>query len=312
MTENYMDLTAPIFNIQSYSIHDGPGIRVTVFEKGCPLRCVWCANPESNLAKPQLMTYHTRCTGCGRCVAVCPNQAIRLDEKDGKILEFTDRNLCVDCGACVSVCPAEARELAGEEKTVRQVLDKVLQDKLFMDGSGGGMTISGGECLMHPEFTAALLYAAKQEGIHTAVESCSFASRNVVDQVFQYVDLALLDIKHMDSNKHMEYTGVPNEQILDNILHVYHDLKVPVSIRVPTIPGYNDSDENISAMAQFVSERMGKDVEVHLLPYHRMGESKNESLGNEMNLSIEVPAQAHMEHLKTLVESFGLKAQIGG
>lgn len=312
MTENYMDLTAPIFNIQSYSIHDGPGIRVTVFEKGCPLRCVWCANPESNLAKPQLMTYHTRCTGCGRCVAVCPNQAIRLDEKDGKILEFTDRNLCVDCGACVSVCPAEARELAGEEKTVRQVLDKVLQDKLFMDGSGGGMTISGGECLMHPEFTAALLYAAKQEGIHTAVESCSFASRNVVDQVFQYVDLALLDIKHMDSNKHMEYTGVPNEQILDNILHVYHDLKVPVSIRVPTIPGYNDSDENISAMAQFVSERMGKDVEVYLLPYHRMGESKNESLGNEMNLSIEVPAQAHMEHLKTLVESFGLKAQIGG
>ena len=312
MTENYMDLTAPIFNIQSYSIHDGPGIRVTVFEKGCPLRCVWCANPESNLAKPQLMTYHTRCTGCGRCVAVCPNQAIRLDEKDGKIIEFTDRNLCVDCGACVSVCPAEARELAGEEKTVRQVLDKVLQDKLFMEGSGGGMTISGGECLMHPEFTAALLYAAKQEGIHTAVESCSFASRNVVDQVFQYVDLALLDIKHMDSNKHMEYTGVPNEQILDNILHVYHDLKVPVSIRVPTIPGYNDSDENISAMAQFVSERMGKDVEVHLLPYHRMGESKNESLGNEMNFSIEVPAQAHMEHLKTLVESFGLKAQIGG
>lgn len=312
MTENYMDLTAPIFNIQSYSIHDGPGIRVTVFEKGCPLRCVWCANPESNLAKPQLMTYHTRCTGCGRCVAVCPNQAIRLNEKDGKIIEFTDRNLCVDCGACVSVCPAEARELAGEEKTVRQVLDKVLQDKLFMEGSGGGMTISGGECLMHPEFTAALLYAAKQEGIHTAVESCSFASRNVVDQVFQYVDLALLDIKHMDSNKHMEYTGVPNEQILDNILHVYHDLKVPVSIRVPTIPGYNDSDENISAMAQFVSERMGKDVEVHLLPYHRMGESKNESLGNEMNFSIEVPAQAHMEHLKTLVESFGLKAQIGG
>ena len=312
MTENYLDLTAPIFNIQSYSIHDGPGIRVTVFEKGCPLRCIWCANPESNLAKPQLMTYHTRCTGCGRCVAACPKQAIRLIEKDGKVFEFTDRNLCVDCGNCVAVCPADARELAGEEKTVRQVLDKVLQDKLFMDGSGGGMTISGGECLMHPEFTAALLYAAKQEGIHTAVESCSFASRNIIDHVFQYVDLALLDIKHMDTKKHQEYTGVPNEQILDNILHVYHDLKVPVFIRVPTIPGYNDSDENISAVARFVSERMGKDVEIHLLPYHRMGESKNESLGNEMNLTIDVPAQSHMEHLKTLVESYGLKAQIGG
>ena len=160
MKENYMDLTAPIFNIQSYSIHDGPGIRVTVFEKGCPLRCVWCANPESNLAKPQLMTYGSRCTGCGRCVDACPRKAITLIEKDGKVREFTDRNLCIDCGACVSVCPAGAREIAGEEKTVRQFLDKVLQDKLFMDGSGGGMTISGGECLMHPEFTEALLYAA--------------------------------------------------------------------------------------------------------------------------------------------------------
>lgn len=312
MKENYMDLTAPIFNIQSYSIHDGPGIRVTVFEKGCPLRCVWCANPESNLAKPQLMTYGSRCTGCGRCVDACPRKAITLIEKDGKVREFTDRNLCIDCGACVSVCPAGAREIAGEEKTVRQVLDKVLQDKLFMDGSGGGMTISGGECLMHPEFTEALLYAAKQEGIHTAVESCSFASRNVIDQVFQYVDLALLDIKHMDSQKHQEYTGVPNEQILDNIKHVYHDLKVPVFVRVPTIPGYNDSDENISAVAKFVVENLGMDVEVHLLPYHRMGESKNESLGNEMNFSIEVPNNAHMKHLKELVESFGLKSQIGG
>ena len=312
MTENYMELTAPIFNIQSYSIHDGPGIRVTVFEKGCPLRCVWCANPESNLAKPQLMTYGSRCTGCGRCVSACPKQAICLVEKDGKIRECTDRSLCVDCGACVSVCPAGARELAGEEKTVRQVLDKVLQDKLFMDGSGGGMTISGGECLMHPEFTAALLYAAKQEGIHTAVESCSFASRGVIDQVFQYVDLALLDVKHMDSAKHLEYTGVPNEQILDNIRHVYHDLKVPVSVRVPTIPGYNDSDENISATAEFVSTQLGMDVEIHLLPYHRMGESKNESLGNEMNFSIEVPDNAHMMRLKALVESYGLKAQIGG
>lgn len=312
MTENYMELTAPIFNIQSYSIHDGPGIRVTVFVKGCPLRCVWCANPESNLAKPQLMTYGSRCTGCGRCVEACPNKAIRLVEKDGKVREFTDRNLCVDCGACVSVCPAGAREIAGEEKTVREVLDKVLQDKLFMDGSGGGMTISGGECLMHPEFTTALLYAAKQEGVHTAIESCSFASRNVVDQVFQYVDLALLDIKHMDSVKHQEYTGVPNEQILDNIRHVYHDLKVPVFVRVPTIPGYNDSDENISATAKFVVDQLGMDVEIHLLPYHRMGESKNESLGNEMNFSIDIPDNSHMNHLKELVESYGLKAQIGG
>lgn len=312
MNENAPEISAPIFNIQSYSIHDGPGIRVTVFVKGCPLRCVWCANPESNLAEPQLMTYGSKCTGCGRCVTVCPLGAISLRETDGRLRELTDRNLCRDCGACTAVCPSEARELAGEEMTVRQVLDRVLKDKLFLDASGGGMTISGGECLMHPDFSQALLHAAKQEGLHTAVESCSFASRDVVDRVFCHVDLALLDIKHMDSEKHKEYTGVPNEQILDNIRHIYHDLKVPVTVRVPCIPGCNDSDENIAATAAFVANELGADVAIHLLPYHRMGEAKNESLGKSMNLSIEIPDSAHMERLRQLVESFGLTAQIGG
>lgn len=312
MKENYMELTAPIFNIQTYSIHDGPGIRVTVFEKGCPLRCLWCANPESNLATPQLMTYVSKCTGCGSCVPACPHGAIHVEVRGEKAREVTDRTLCVDCGACVSVCPAQAREIAGEKKTVREVLDKVLRDRLFMEASGGGMTVSGGECLMHPDFTEALLYAAKQEGLHTAVESCSFASRAVVDQVFRYVDLALLDVKHMDSAKHEEYTGVPNEQILENIKHVYHDLKVPVIVRVPTIPGYNDSDENIAATAKFALEELGPDVAVHLLPYHRMGESKNESLGKDMNMAIDIPSNEHMEHLKAIVESYGLKSQIGG
>lgn len=312
MNSNYMAITAPIFNIQTYSIHDGPGIRVTVFVKGCPLRCIWCANPESNLAKPQLMTYVSKCVGCGACVPACPRGAIRLEAVNGKVREVTDRSLCVDCGACVPACRAGAREIAGETKTVREVLDKVLKDRLFMEASGGGMTVSGGECLMHPNFTEALLYAAKEKGIYTAVESCSFASRPVIDQVFRFVDLALLDIKHMNTTKHMEYTGVPNEQILDNIQHIYHDLGVKVTIRVPTIPGYNDSDENIAATAQFVRDKLGPDVAVHLLPYHRLGESKNESLGNEMNLSIDVPSDEHMQHLKELVESYGLKVQIGG
>ncbi len=312
MRADYMDLTAPVFNIQSYSIHDGPGIRVTVFLKGCPLRCKWCANPESNLARAQLMFYAAKCTACGKCIDACPQKAILPGMKNGKPVALTLREKCVDCGKCVEACPNEAREIAGKEMTVRAVLDQVLKDKLFIDASGGGITLSGGECLAHPEFSEALLFAAKEAGLHTAVESCSFAPEAVVDQVFRYLDLGLLDIKHMDSEEHKRLTGVPNELILNNIRHVYHDMKKAVIVRVPTIPGCNDSEENIAATARFVKEELGPDVGIHLLPYHRLGESKNESLGKVMDLSIEVPSDEHMEHLKSIVESSGLYCQIGG
>lgn len=307
-----MTITAPVFNIQSYSIHDGPGIRVTVFMKGCPLRCLWCANPESNLTKPQLMFYANKCTGCTACVSACPNTAVSITVKEDKPLVYTDRTICTDCGKCVSVCPTGARELAGKDMTVSEVLKQVLKDRMFMEGSGGGMTVSGGEPLMHPDFTEALLKAAKEEGLHTAVESCSFASREVVERVFRYVDLALLDIKHMDSAAHTKLTGVPNEQILDNIRYIRNVLDIPVMISVPTIPGYNDSDDNIAATAKFVAEELNGRVNMRLLPYHRLGESKNESLGKGMDMSIEVPQDDHMQHLKAIAESFGVETQIGG
>lgn len=312
MTDEYLNITAPVFNVQTYSIHDGPGIRVTVFLKGCPLRCLWCANPESKLSVPQLMTYGSKCTGCGACAAACPARAVTVALTDGKPTALTNRRLCANCGACVEDCPVNAREIAGKVQSVKEVLKKVQRDRMFLDASGGGMTVSGGEPLAHVDFTEALLWAAQEAGLHTAVESCSFGTREAVDRIYSHVNLALLDIKHMDSEIHRKLTGVPNELILENIKHIHNDLNIEAMISIPTIPGYNDSDKNIAETAKFIADEMGNDVRVRLLPYHRFGESKNESLGEEMNMSIEIPSDGHMKHLKELVESYGLDTQIGG
>jgi len=305
------EASAPVFNIQPYSIHDGPGIRSTVFVKGCPLRCLWCANPESQAAYPELMTYESRCTGCGACASACPHGAISMEWEGKKPVARTDRERCVNCGLCTAACANSAREISGRLTTVREAIDKVKGDKLFFDGSGGGMTISGGEALAHPVFSENLFAAAHAEEIHTAIESACFAPREAVDRVFRHVDLALLDVKHMDSAIHAMLTGVPNETILDNIRHVHDDLRVPVILRVPTIPGYNDGLKNIRAVGEFAAG-LGSDVEVNLLPYHRLGESKGESLGRPHPLGIEPPDDAHMESLKAIVESCGVKTKIGG
>lgn len=344
-------LTAPVFNIQTYCIHDGPGIRTTVFLKGCPLRCLWCANPESNEARPQLMTYSNKCTACGRCVSVCPKQAVSLafpepevsrSEADqgpasrgtshsdadagtsitdttsrseagaGSPFAVTDRNACVSCGKCVEVCPSDAREIAGKNMTTDEIMKEVLKDKLFLTTSGGGLTLSGGEALSHPDFSYELLGAAKSAGLHTAIETSSFAPRSVIDRVFSRIDLGLLDIKHMDSAIHKKLTGVPNELILDNIQHIYHDLRIPVIIRIPTVPDYNGDMHNIAMTAKFVRDCLGTDVPIHLLPYHSMGESKAESLGKTRSHSFHIPEDSYMETLKSVVESYGIEAQIGG
>ena len=184
-------------------------------------------------------------------------------------------------------------------------------DKLFYDDSGGGMTISGGEALAHAQFSAHLFAAAHEQQIHTAIESCSYAARETVDFVYPHVDIALLDVKHMDSVTHQKLVGVPNELILDNIRHIHNDLKVPVIIRVPTIPGYNDSEENIRRTALF-ARSLGEDVSVNLLPFHKLGESKNESLGHPFSLGIDAPSDEHMKKLLAIVEDCGVKAQIGG
>lgn len=303
--------SAPVFNIQTYCIHDGPGIRDTVFVKGCPLRCLWCANPESNAAYPELMTYASKCTGCGRCVPVCPQEAVSIVPHEGKYVAATDRAKCTSCGACVGECLVSAREIAGKRMTVREVIEKIKGDKLFFDGSGGGVTISGGEALAHPEFSGNLLAAAHAEGIHTAIESSAFAKREVVDQVFRHVDIALLDVKHMDSKTHERLVGVPNEYILENIRHIHKELGVPVILRMPAIPGMNDSMENLHAVGRFAAS-LGPDVTVNLLPYHRLGDSKCESLGRPRSLDIEPPSSHDMELLREIVMEHGVPVKIGG
>lgn len=258
------------------------------------------------------MYYPNKCIGCNACIDVCKAHAIKESKDSTTSHIITDRTICTACGSCVNVCPKGAREIVGSYMSVANAFKKVEADKLFIQESGGGMTVSGGEALYHPEFTLNLCHLAQSQGIHTAIETSGFASRAIIDQVFPHINLALYDIKHMDTNMHQKLTGVPNEQILDNVTYIHNVLKVPVIIRVPVVPGYNASPENIDALSSFVKKQLGCEVEINLLPYHRLGESKKESLGREQNLSIEIPSSEMMNSLLEIVKSYGLNVKIGG
>lgn len=269
------DLVGQVFNIQRYSTHDGPGVRTTVFLKGCPLRCYWCQNPESQSLKPVLMIKKDRCTGCGRCIKVCPQNANRLENG----IVITDRSLCTVCGCCVTACLNKVRTVEGKPMTVKQVIDVVKRDYNLYVNSGGGLTISGGACEMQSEFTINLLKAAHDEGIRTAVEMEGAFPWETIKAIAEHCDYILYDLKHMDDEKHKQGTKVSNVKILDNAKRLVQMGK-EIKFRTPLIPGYNDSKESIAAISGFIRNELGlSPSECHeLLGYNNLGEDKYERL----------------------------------
>ena len=274
-----------IFNIQRFSLHDGPGIRDLVFLKGCPLRCQWCSNPESQNPQAEVAYNPNRCIGlqkCGLCSQTCPKEAIQQNQQ-GEII--IDRNLCDDCGRCAQVCPADALKVFGTSMTVTEVIKVAEEDGSFYSRSGGGVTVSGGEPLMQPAFVEKLLAQCRKDGISTAIETCGYGNFDDLANICLHADVIFFDLKCMDSQKHKKYTGVSNQIIKENLLKLAEKFPdKPVIVRTPLIPGVNDTVEDIEKIVQFI-KGMPNLKEYELLPYHRLGEPKYSQLGRKYALT---------------------------
>lgn len=295
-----------IFNIQKFSVHDGPGIRTTVFLKGCPLNCWWCHNPESQSPNQEIMFFQTRCVGCGNCLLNCSNNALLM--KDGKI--DTDLDKCTLCGECLRACPVGAREMVGKIVSISEVMKEIKKDLIFYDESGGGVTFSGGEPLVQLEYLKKLLDSCKQEEIHTVVDTSGYVTWERFRVILPQVDLFLYDLKLMDNERHKKFIGVSNDMILDN-LEKLSETNQEIFVRIPIIPGINDDIENINQTGKFLAKL--NITQVNLLPYHNTGIDKYHRLGVAYELmGIKSPSKEKMIELSEALTRFGLKIKIGG
>ena len=298
-----------IFDIKPYAINDGPGIRIAIYFKGCPLACEWCHNPESISPHVQKLFTQKKCIGCGECVIACPENACRLDAGEGII---TDPDLCKLCGKCAEVCPTGATEMSGHMASVENLMKTIRKETVFFDQSNGGVTFSGGEPLMQSGYLIDLLDECGKEGIHRAVDTSGFAKTEILLEVAKRTDLFLYDLKMLDPEKHKKYTGVSNEKILNN-LEKLSESGARINIRYPMIKGVNASEEELKKMGQFIASLAGEKKEISILPFHNLAEMKHKKLGNEYELTgMTEPTEEEQARAIEIFQEYGLKASIGG
>lgn len=311
-TGSILERKARIFNVQKYSIYDGPGVRTLIFFKGCPLRCKWCSNPEGLERKYQVMYKEDLCINCGNCIHVCPVQLhYFLDEESPR--HKVNRSIdCVGCRKCETACPKQALSIVGSDKTISEVLEIIQQDAMFYHSSGGGVTLGGGEVTAQPEFAANLLTECKRMGIHTAIETSGYAKLESMLKIAQFTDLLLYDIKHIDSDRHYELTGVRNEPILDNLTELIRR-GFNVKIRMPLIRGLNDSEDTIRRTLEFLQDfkRYKNFQGIDLLPYHKLGINKYKQLDKQYAITEDLSfKEEELDKIEEFIKGYDLQVEV--